>query len=222
MEITVEFTYHSMTTILTDSEWTSRISSTSARVRVSSADHVLGDWMMIILAHGVAYDRDICLLKGVGHTTPISFAPTSGSGTDTIVRLFPVVREACGAHAVGERDRLRQTKDGIVIVQCGCIVVVVHDDLSNVTPPCCVYVVLSKVYLDLRWVKVDPRFFIFFNTVCCGEDMGGGDEGPSAQFVLSCVKLHTQSHLSKDIVTDFYWNFLAAFTSYTFSQMALI
>ena len=178
-----------MTIILTDSEWTSRISLTSALPRANSADHVLGDWAwIIIVAHGVAYDRDICLLKGVGLTTPISYAPTSGSGAGTIVRLFPVVREACGAHAVGERDRLRQTKDGIVIVQCGCIVVVVHDDLSNVTPPCCVYVVLSKVYLDLRWMIVDPRFFIF-NTVCCGEDMGGGDEGPSAQ-VAFCIKSH--------------------------------
>ena len=121
MEITVQFTYHSMTTILTDSEWTSRISSTSARVRVSSADHVLGDLDMSghVIALGVAYDRDICLLKGVGHTTPISFAPTSGSGAGTKVCVFPVVWEACRAHFVGERDRLRQTKDGIVIVQCG-------------------------------------------------------------------------------------------------------
>ena len=97
----------------------------------------------------------------------------------------------------------------------------VLDDLSNVAPQCCAYVVLTKVYLDLRWMIVDPSLLIF-NTMCCGEDMSGGDEGPSAQFVLSCVKLHTQSHLSKDIVTDFYWNFLAALTSYTFSQMALI
>ena len=56
-----------MTTVLTDSEWTSRISITSALPRANSADHVLGDWVPIIeiVAHGVAYDRDICLLKGV-------------------------------------------------------------------------------------------------------------------------------------------------------------
>ena len=120
MEITVEFTYHSMTTILTDSEWTSRISITSALPRTNSADHVLGDWAwIIIVAHGVAYDRDICLLKGVGDTAATRYAPTSGSGAGTIVCVFPVVREACGAHFVGERDRLRQTKDGIVIVNCG-------------------------------------------------------------------------------------------------------
>ena len=111
-----------MTTILTDSEWTSRISSTSARVRVSSADHVLGDLDMSghVIALGVAYDRDICLLKGVGDTAATRYAPTSGSGVGTKVCLFPFVREACGAHFVGERDRLRQTKDGIVsIVSCG-------------------------------------------------------------------------------------------------------
>ena len=120
MEITVQFTYHSMTTMLTDSEWTSRISFTSALPRTNSADHVLGDWVPImIVAHGVAYDRDICLLKGVGLITPMSYAPTSGSGAGTKVCVFPVVWEACGAHFVGERDRLRQTKDGIVIVNCG-------------------------------------------------------------------------------------------------------
>ena len=120
MEITAQFTYHSMTTILTDSEWTSRISNTSALSRTNSADHVLGDWAwIIIVAHGVAYDRDICLLKGFGVTAATRYAPTSGSGVGTKVCLFPFVREACGAHFVGERDRLRQTKDGIVIVNCG-------------------------------------------------------------------------------------------------------
>ena len=70
----------------------------------------------------VAYDPDICLLKGVGETAarPISCAPTSGSGSGISVCVFPVVWEACGAHFVGERDRLRQTKDGIVIVQYVC------------------------------------------------------------------------------------------------------
>ena len=89
------------------------------------------------------------------------------------------------------------------------IVVGVLDDLSNrqrielgvtfVKRPLA-SVVLPNVHLDLGCLDIKTSTHIF-NTVGCGEDVGGRDEGSSAQFV-SCVNMHTQSHLSQILRTS--------------------
>ena len=203
-----------MAIILNDNEWAARISTTSAHSITTSADHDGGglEWIQLV-ALIVGFHRDINLLQGngfFGRFWITESAPTSGSGDSTLVCGFHVSREACRAHFAGEINSPRQTKDGIVIVMfVRNIVVGVPDDLSNrqrielgVT---FVFtfasVVLPNVHLDLGCLDIKTSTHIF-NTVGCGEDVGGRDEGSSAQFV-SCVNMHTQSHLSKDIVTDF-------------------
>ena len=232
-----------MAIILNDNEWAARISWTGAPSITTSADHDGGGIPLAIqlVALIVGCHRDINLLQGngcFGRFSITELAPTSGSGDSTLVCGFHVSREACGTHFAGEIDSLRQTKDGIVIVMVvRNIVVGVLDDLSNrqrielgVT---FVFtfasVVLPNVHLDLDStdlaVKINTSIS---NAVGCSEDVGGGDEGSSAQNVsgfrihwqcssLSIdwetkvgshqhLSLHEQSHLSKDIVTYFSWS----------------
>ena len=212
LEIIVQFYYQSMAIILNDNEWAARISTTSAHSITTSADHDGGglEWIQLV-ALIVGFHRDINLLQGngfFGRFWITESAPTSGSGDSTLVCGFHVSREACGTHFAGEIHSLRQTKDGIVIVMVehwnsfvvvgvldeywnSLIVVGVLDDLSNrqrielgvtfVKRPLA-SVVLPNVYLDLGCLDVKTTKSIM-NTVGCGEDVGGGDEGSSAQTV---------------------------------------
>ena len=123
----------------------------------------------------------------------------------------------------------------VIVMVVRNIVVGVLDDLSNrqrielgvtfVKRPLA-SVVLPNVYLDLGCLDVNSSVSIN-NAVGCGEDVGGGDEGSSARHVLwfsihwhcsslsigwetkvgshQLLCLHTQSHLSKHIVTNFSW-----------------
>ena len=203
-----------MAIILNDNEWAARISWTGAPSITTSADHDGGGIHLAIqlVALIVGCHRDINLLQGNGcfGRSITELAPTSGSGDSTLVCGFHVSREACGTHFAGEIHSLRQTKDGIVIVMfVRNIVVGVPDDLSNrqrielgvtfVKRPLA-SIVLPNVHLDLGCLDVKTSTHIF-NTVGCGEDVGGRDEGSSAQFV-SCVNMHTQSHLSQILRTS--------------------
>ena len=241
LEIFVQFYYQSMAIILNDNERAARISTTSAHSITTGADHDGGglEWIQL-LALRVGCHRDINLLQGngfFGRSWITESAPTSGSGDSTLVCGFHVSREACGSDFAGEINSPRQTKDGIVIVMfVRNIVVGVLDDLSNrqrielgvtfVKRPLA-SVVLPNVYLDLGCLDVKTSTSIL-NAVGCGEDVGGGDEGSSAQNVSGfrihwqcsslsidwetkvgshqLLSLHEQSHLSKDIVTYFSWS----------------
>ena len=216
MEIIVQCYYQSMAIILNDNEWAARISWTGAPSITTSADHDGGGIHLAIqlVALIVGCHRDINLLQGsgcFGRFWITESAPTSGSGNSTLVCGFHVSREACGTHFAGEIHSLRQTKDGIVIVMVvRNIVVGVLDDLSNrqriklgVT---FVFtfasVVLPNVHLDLDSTELEVKINTsILNAVGCGEDVGGRDEGSSAQFV-SCVNMHTQSHLSQILRTS--------------------
>ena len=242
VEIIVQCYYQSMAIILNDNERAARISTTSAHSITTGADHDGGglEWIQL-LALRVGCHRDINLLQGngfFGRFWITESAPTSGSGDSTLVCGFHVSREACGTHFAGEIHSLRQTKDGIVIVMVvRNIVVGVLDDLSNrqrielgVT---FVFtfasVVLPNVHLDLDSTDLEVKINTSIsNAVGCSEDVGGGDEGSSAQNVSGfrihwqcsslsidwetkvgshqLLSLHEQSHLSKDIVTYFSWS----------------
>ena len=109
-----------MVTILSSNQGSTGISLTRLLSYISGADHVGGKPWISFLAHRVACHSDVNLLEGPGLASPLfKGSPTSDSREHTFVHGLHLVREAHGAHFAGERDVLRQTKDGIVVVVSG-------------------------------------------------------------------------------------------------------
>ena len=109
-----------MVTILSSNQGSTGISLTRVLSYISGADHAGGKPWISFLAHRVACHSDVNLLEGPGLASPLfKGSPTSDSREHTFVHGLHLVREAHGAHFAGERDVLRQTKDGIVVVVSG-------------------------------------------------------------------------------------------------------
>ena len=108
-----------MVTILSSNQGSTRISLTRVLSYISGADHAGGKPWISFLAHRVACHSDVNLLEGPGGSPLFQGSPTSDSREHSFVCGLHLVREARGAHFAGERDVLRQTKDGIVVVVSG-------------------------------------------------------------------------------------------------------
>ena len=71
------------------------------------------------LALGMGQHCNINFLKGSGSSpTMFEVSPTRDSGEDSVVFGLKISRETSRAHFAGERDRLGQNKDGIVVFNC--------------------------------------------------------------------------------------------------------
>ena len=109
--------HQSLAAVLGGNEWTARISLARVLSRVSGADHVGSDAAIGLVAHGIGGHSDVDLLQGGGLVASAAEgAPTSDGGKDTSVSGTQVSWKTCRAHFVGECDRRRQTKDGVVVV----------------------------------------------------------------------------------------------------------
>ena len=112
--------YQSIATVLSGNKGAARIPLARVLSSISGADHVGGKAWVSLLALGIGRHCNIDFLKDVGSAAVLfEGSPTSDSREHTFVHGLHLVREAHGAHFAGERDVLRQTKDGIVVVVSG-------------------------------------------------------------------------------------------------------
>jgi len=152
----------SLAAILRSSHGTTRIVEADILSGVSGTDHVCGDTAIMIIINVVAIDVgghcDVDFLQDVGPAAlAVEFAPSSDSGLDPDIGSIQVGWKASRAHFVGEGDRVCQTKDGVVIIECALVEVGVVDDFCNVNPVEVAVgdVVLSKDHPDAGCKLID-------------------------------------------------------------------